>query len=383
MRHGADRLEPPVRSRLCVVRPAHWYTPGVPPSTWSLDPARLRCSPLLAQNGTATTATDEIGSARFGATELRVVSAAGVLYLPELRLQVMGDDLVPVEAMEDPWNLEFRVANGFDGQAARYREARQVSGSDLDVCVLANWTSRNFMHWVTEEMPKVMVAEAAGFSGHYVVDTEPGFPRQLLHMVGIDETRIVAQPSGPTRYRSAIFLPTLSGRVNSVGDVYLTLRRWLQEASGATVDAPRRRIWMERTHGSANGRTGIVNQPEIDEVLSWHDVERVDLATLPVKEQIALSSSAELLMGPHGAAFAHVLFQPHESDVVECFSPAFINAYVVLDLCVLMRHRYRMVVHNNAYGAYPYGDDLRVDCTQLELALDAIGQAKDPVRRFH
>ena len=36
-----------------------------------------------------------------------------------------------------------------------------------------------------------------------------------------------------------------------------------------------------------------------------------------------------------------------------------------------MRHAYRMVVHNNAYGAYPYGDDLRVDCTQLELALNA------------
>ena len=122
----------------------HWYGPGVPPSTWSLDPARLWCGPLLEQNGTAAAGTDEIGSARFGATELRVVSAAGLLYLPELRLQVLGDDLVPVEAMEDPWNLDFRVANGFDGQAASYLEARQVSESELDVCVLANWTSRNF-----------------------------------------------------------------------------------------------------------------------------------------------------------------------------------------------------------------------------------------------
>jgi capsular polysaccharide biosynthesis protein len=274
--------------------------------------------------------------------------------------------------MEDPWNLDFRVANGFDGQAASYLEARQVSESELDVCVLANWTSRNFHHWVLEEMPKVMVAEAAGFSGRYVVDREPGFLRQMLHLVGIDEARIVGQPSGPTRYRSAIFLPTLSGRISSVGDVYLSLRRWLQEACGATASVPRRRIWMERGPTCANGRTGIVKPSEIYEVLSKHGIERVDLATLPVHEQIVLTSSAELLTGPSGTAFAHVLFQPHQSDVVECFSPRFINASV-LDLCVLMRHDYRMVVHNNAYGAYPYGDDLRVDRTQFELALNALG----------
>ena len=343
----------------------------MPPSTWSLEPARLRCGALLEQHGKAAAETDQIGSARFGATELRVVSAAGLLYLPELRLQVLGDDLVPVEAIDDPWNLDFRVANGFDGHAASYLEARQVSESELDVCVLANWTSRNFGHWVTDEMPKVIVAEAAGFSGCYVVDSEPGFPRQMLRLVGIDEARIVGPPSGPTRYRSAIFLPTLSRRIGSVGDVYLSLRRWLQDACGATDTVPRRRIWIERGPTSANRRTGVVNQSEIDEVLSRHGVERVDLATLPVHEQIVLTSSAELLVGPHGAAFAHVLFQPPESVVVECFSPNFINASV-LDLCVLMRHAYRMVIHNNAYGVYPYGNDLRVDCTQLELALNAL-----------
>ena len=320
-------------------------------------------------DGTEAAELQEIGAASFGATELRVVSVADALYLPELRLQVVGDDLVPVEAIEDSWNLDFRVANDFDGHAASYLEARHVSESELDVCVLANWTSRNFGHWVTDEMPKVLAAEAAGFTGCYLVDGEPGFPRQTLGLVGIDAARIVGPPAGPTRYRSALFLPTLSWRITAVGGVYHALRRRLLDACGATDSGARRRIWMERGPTSANRRTGVVNQAEIDEGPSRHGVERVDLATLPVREQIRLTSSAELLVGPHGAAFAHVLFQRPESHVVECFSPNFINASV-LDLCVLMRHAYRMVIHNNAYGVYLYGKDLKVDCTQLELALD-------------
>lgn len=75
-------------------------------------------------------------------------------------------------------------------------------------------------------------------------------------------------------------------------------------------------------------------------------------------------------MGMHGAAFTNAMFMNPRSTVIECFSPEFINTGF-WEICSLLRHRYAMVVHNNAYGAYEYGQALKVNCFQLELVLQS------------
>ena len=43
----------------------------------------------------------------------------------------------------------------------------------------------------------------------------------------------------------------------------------------------------------------------------------------------------------------------------------------ILQICRLLQHRYFMVVHSNAYGAYEYSDGIKVDCNHLELVLQS------------
>jgi capsular polysaccharide biosynthesis protein len=97
------------------------------------------------------------------------------------------------------------------------------------------------------------------------------------------------------------------------------------------------------------------------------------MGDLSVCRQIAIASGAEVIAGPHGAAFAHAMFMEPGSTVVECFSPEFINsANFCPEICCLLQHRWFMLVHSNARGAYPYGEKLKIDTFQLELLIRSL-----------
>ena len=118
----------------------------------------------------------------------------------------------------------------------------------------------------------------------------------------------------------------------------------------------------------------IVNREEVDALLDRFGFARTDLAALPLAGQVALARDADVLAGPHGAGTVHALFMPAGSDVIECYSPLLVNPSV-LELCLLMRHRYSMLVYELAYHGYPWGDGVMVNISHLELALRALDAA--------
>jgi hypothetical protein len=50
-----------------------------------------------------------------GSRPLQLTRVPDVLYIPDLRLQVIGDRLVPSEALQHEWTLDFEVAPGLSG----------------------------------------------------------------------------------------------------------------------------------------------------------------------------------------------------------------------------------------------------------------------------
>jgi capsular polysaccharide biosynthesis protein len=128
---------------------------------------------------------------------------------------------------------------------------------------------------------------------------------------------------------------------------------------------------MDRRLSVNNPGRELVNPEAVYPVLERHGVEIVDMGGLPVREQLRAARSAALLSGPHGAGFIHAMFQAPRSQVIECYSPLFINPGI-FEVCRLLRHRYQMVVHENCYGGYPYGNQLYVHPSQLELALQSL-----------
>lgn len=332
---------------------------------------QLRCASVFD--------TEDVGAARgvefpvdaFGDTSVRGALVPRVLYLPHVRLQVLEGGVAPLEGVSHPAALRFEQDRNFAGNADRYRATFDVTHSSDEVCILSNFYSRNFFHWVTEELVKVVLLERSGFKGRYVICNLPAFAAPFLEILGVHATRLTREVHAPTIFESVAYVTAITGQnVSGYPRVFHGLRESIT-AAVPPIGRPRRRLWLDRGPAANPGRD-LVNTEEIYVVLDRYGFERVDMAALTVRDQLALAGSTRVLSGLHGAALTHAMFMPPAANVVECFSPVFVHPSF-LELYRLMRHRYFMIVYEHAYEKYAFGTHVKINPSHLELTLQTIG----------
>jgi capsular polysaccharide biosynthesis protein len=329
----------------------------------------LVCSAVLSEHDLIESGSFRDLSSVYGGAPVFCGRSTDVLYLPDLRLQIVAKRFVPEEAIATPWTLDFEKKRRFQGKGVRYGQAFDINKVDEDVCILSNLYSRNFFHWLTEELIKIVVLERTGFEGRYVLPGLPAFAKEFLGVLGIPDSRLVLDVAQPTLFRSASYTTSIHAwNIYQYPAVFHAVRETLlAEASGRRRDT-HQRVWLERGVGVNNPGRDLVNKDEVYRLLERYNVHVTDIAMLPVRDQIGLASACELIAGVHGAGFVHTMFQEPSSAVIECFSPLFINPGI-FDICRLLRHRHHMIVYEHAYTEYPYGNQVAVNCAQLELAL--------------
>ena len=331
-----------------------------------VDIEALRCASVLDTGFAAR----PVALAPFEGELLRATRVADVLYLPAAGLQLAPGGIAPLEAVQDPWCLDFERGRRFGGKLDAYAapfEARELEG---DCCVLGNFYSRNYFHWISEELVKVVLLERSGFDGRYVLSALPAFAHEFLALLGIAPARIVVA-DGPLRLRSAWYTTAITARrLHRYPGLFHALRdAVLRDVAGAPGDP--RRIWMDRRLGVNNAGRELLNPDEVYPLLERYGFQVLDMAAYPVARQLSLAHGAQAISGPHGAGFIHAAFMRPRSSVIECFSPLFINPGI-FEISRLLRHRYQMVAYENCYDGYPHGNRLMVDPSQLELALQAL-----------
>jgi capsular polysaccharide biosynthesis protein len=294
-----------------------------------------------------------------------------LLYLPDLRLQVIENEVVPLEILPHAWLLDFERARNFGGRAP-------VEGAELEadrweggeVCILANLYSRNFYHWMTEELPRVVALESQKFKCAYVLPNAGAFAVESLIALGVDRRRLFPAPERPTIFPSAVILPAYHGDIIVRNqDLFWTVRGRL---CGLAEARGERRLWSSRKAGVNNQGRDIVCADAVWRLLGRHGFEEIDFGALSFVDQISAARSAQILGGVHGAGFVHASLMPERGGVIECFGPNHINPGC-LQICRQLGHNYRMLVHGRTeFWPYPHGEAVAIDLDQLELALASL-----------
>jgi hypothetical protein len=302
-----------------------------------------------------------------GTKPVHIASVDNVLYVPDIRMQIVDGRIVPSEAIYDSWTLDHERNRGFWDRGKNYQLPFECAYANEQVCILSNFYSHNFFHWIAEELVKVTILERYGFTGRYVLASLPAFASDLMAMLGVARQRIIPAMDKPTVFRSAVYTTAIRENLLDYPDLFLAMRATLVMAAGGGGLRPSKRLWLDRDAGVS--RPGdLINKDEVYPILARYGFDVVDMARMPVSAQIAAARNANVLAGPHGAGFVHCLFMEPRSTVIECFSPTFINP-CNLEICRVMSHRYFMIVPNNSFGAYTYGQQLKLDCMHLELVL--------------
>ncbi len=212
--------------------------------------------------------------------------------------------------------------------------------------------------------------EAFGFDGPYVIpEWYPGFSHESFALLGIPKTQILSVTK-PTIYKAAFFTTTISHyTAHKFPGVVFGLRDRLYEAAAGEAGNGDR-IWIERGK-NATGRD-VINKEEVYACIRKHGFVSVDYGEHNLKKQIAIDRDMDVMLGPHGSAFVHCGFMAMRREVIEIFSPNYINPSVI-QLCLAMQHDYNQIVPLHAeHFPYRFGKDIMVDIDHLELVLSSL-----------
>jgi capsular polysaccharide biosynthesis protein len=243
--------------------------------------------------------------------------------------------------------------------------------------VLAQRGDGNYYHFLMDVLTKVGVLEQAPEIAPpdvWYVPAQARFQRELLELFGIGPDQRIDAGEQPHVQAECLVVPGPPAMTekNPPWAVEFLRGRLLPHAD---TSGPRRNVYITRGP-SANNRS-ITNEPALLDVLARHGFEHVDPGELSVTDQIRTFATANVIVAPHGAALANVIFASPGSTLVELFpAGCLLPDYWRLASSVPgMRYRYV-----SAFGgpkrptrAGTIVRDIEVDVTALAATLEELG----------
>lgn len=207
----------------------------------------------------------------------------------------------------------------------------RIYRSDKPVITLAAGWQDAFYHWMYEVLPRMHLVEKAGYPLKNVyVAAQSKFQKESLALLGLQDDVIDAKTYDAITTPNLI-IPSTPASPSPWGC------RFLRESFLPKIDSlSQRRLYVSRRDAD---KRRVVNEEEIYQLLQKYNFERVDLSNLSFKKQIELFHAAEIVVGPHGAGFSHLVFCKPGTPFLEFFHPGYVNT-CYWHLCNMIGHPY-------------------------------------------
>ncbi|MGH8961044.1 MAG: glycosyltransferase family 61 protein [Jatrophihabitantaceae bacterium] len=185
--------------------------------------------------------------------------------------------------------------------------------------VLAARGDANYYHFLMDVLTRLGVLEQAPSVAppdRWYVPVQTPFQRELLDLVGITPEQRVDAGAHPHVRAGTLVVPGPPAMTekNPPWAVEFLRSRLLPSVD---VSGPRRRIFVTRGP-SANNRA-VVNEDAVLALLAARGFEPVDPGSLSVVQQIRTFATASVIVAPHGAALANLIFTGPGAHVIELF----------------------------------------------------------------
>lgn len=199
---------------------------------------------------------------------------------------------------------------------------KTISGKSV---VLAASGGNMYYHWMFDILPRLHLLRECNiikdFSNFVIPFQDLPFQRESLQLLHVDLDKVLAANDHFSFHIIAdeLFVPALPSPLDVVAPWACSFLRktFLIDLSNVRKG---RKLYLKR-----NDKRKIVNEMEIAMFLAEHHFETIDCAGLTIAEQARLFYEADVITGPHGAAFTNVVFCREGTKVIEFFSPRWIN----------------------------------------------------------
>lgn len=172
----------------------------------------------------------------------------------------------------------------------------------------------NYFHFLIECLPKLRQFEAAGVEvDRFYAPYNKRYMREFLDLMGIGPGRIVRDGASKHLQPERIYAPTPVNfpRRETLTYLYEKMARQPWSKVGGNSG---KRVYISRAKA---GWRKVLNERELLRLLSQFDFQSYCLEDMSVRQQIQLFQEAEVILGPHGAGLANMVFAPPGAMVIE------------------------------------------------------------------
>ena len=181
--------------------------------------------------------------------------------------------------------------------------------------------SFNYYHWLFDSLPRIHLLEwLRPYLELYAVPAALDPVRyETLDLLGISREQLLLLQPNDKVFCEHLAVPSLPGSLGAVPDWAI---RFLQKSFLSAIDdLPRRRQQTYLVRGSLPLRP-VLNEEAVIDIMRDRGFEIVQTDKLSFLEQVRLFRDSEIIVSPHGAALANLVFCENAS-VLEFFSPGY------------------------------------------------------------
>jgi len=250
-------------------------------------------------------------------------------------------------------------------------------------CILLG-SDANYAHWVLRNLLKLSLLENAALPAglpFLVGENLRAWQRAYLELLGIAAARLLPVPAGQIVACRRLFVPTQLRNHPRMADGIAWLRaRLAPQLAAPPADDGGALLYASRRE-QANRR--VLNEAEIEAMLAQLGFRIIVPGEMSVPAQIAAFSRARVVVAPHGAALANMVFAPPGATLVEICSSAILHMGEVRYLVGAAGQQVRTVVSEDlapaSRGAGPaMHRDYRVDVAALRASVAEVIAAAGP-----
>jgi hypothetical protein len=185
--------------------------------------------------------------------------------------------------------------------------------------VLATRGDVNYYHFMMDVLPRFGVLEQCpevASPDRWYVPARTRFQRELLDLFDIPAERRI-DSTQVTHVQAECLVVPMPPALTVINPPWAVayLRRRLLSAPSSRI--PGRFIYLTRGSGANNRR--VTNEDQVVDILSARGFTAIDPGQMPVVEQIRAFAEASVIVAPHGASLANLVFASPGSTLVELF----------------------------------------------------------------
>lgn len=232
------------------------------------------------------------------------------------------------------------------------------------VIAVATGKQDAFYHWMYEVCPKLGLVEKAQLHKMPLfIGAQLSYQKETLALLNVENPIIDAglyqAVTAPEIFAPAIPASGTPWATNFLREKFLPK---------IPVTAHKRRLYISRQDAE---KRRIVNEDAVMGLLSTYGFERVELARIPLLDQMSLFRNAEAIVAPHGAGLSHSVFCDPNTPLLECFAPSFVNpCYFHVASQIGLNYAYLFGEQEQNDAIDP---DFVVDLAKIQASLDLLG----------